>query len=83
MRDSSQKITWWLNYVSQFCFEVHHKPGDSCEMLVPDILSRMMMGGQKDEEEERALRLERPVLHLFKGAMSPMVLCVKIRRGRL
>ena len=83
MRDSSNKIARWLNFLSQYNFEVHHKRGDSRELVVPDILSRIMVGVQEDKEEIRALKMERPVLRLNKGEMSPIMMywfCVEPAR---
>ena len=73
MRDSSNKIARWLNYLSQFRFEIHHKGGNSREMTVADILSRMISGVGKTKEEQIALYLEKPVLHLQQGACSPIL----------
>ena len=60
--------------MSQFSFEIHHRRGDSRELVVPDILSRITVGVQEDREEIRALKMERPVLRLNKGEISPVLL---------
>ena len=73
MRDSSGKIGRWLNFLSQFRFTVHHRPGNSQEMLVADILSRMIDGIPQTTEEEVAVQLEKPVLTLYKGFASPVL----------
>ena len=73
MRDSSGKIGRWLNFLSQFKFTVHHRPGNSQEMLVADILSRMIEGIPQTTEEEVAVQLEKPVLRLYKGLTSPVL----------
>ena len=73
MRDSSGKIGRWLNFLSQFNFTVHHRPGDSQEMLIADILSRMIEGIPRSSEEELAIAMEKPVLRLYKGLTSPVL----------
>ena len=76
MRDSSNKIARWLNFLSQYTFEVHHFRGDSRELVIPDILSRIMVmvGLHEDKEEIRALKMERPILRLNKGEISPVLM---------
>lgn len=73
MRDSSRKMERWLNFLMQYSFEVHHYPGNSREMVVADILSRMM-GIEVSEEEQRALRMEKPILRQYQGYTSPILL---------
>ena len=73
MRDSSNKIGRWLNYLMQFTFEVHHRPGDSREMVVADVLSRMMEGMEPGREERLALRMEKPILRLYSAPSSPIL----------
>lgn len=73
MRDASGKISRWLNFISQFSFTVHHRPGNSPEMVVADILSRMMMGMPTSEEEDQAIRMEKPLLKMYKGPISPVL----------
>ena len=72
MRDSSGKIARWLNFLSQFSFEVHHYRGDSRELIVPDILSRIRIGAPEDKDEILALKMERPILKLSRGEVSPV-----------
>ena len=73
MRDSSHKICRWLNFLLQFRFEIYHRPGDSRDMLVPDILSRMI-SELPDDGEELALRMERPLLRSHQGSLSPALM---------
>ena len=74
IRDASHKISRWLQYLMQFRFEVFHRNGDSRDMLIPDILSRVMMDTEIDEEEKLALKMEKPLLNLYKGESSPILL---------
>ena len=74
MRDSSQKIARWLNFLMQFSFEVHHKAGDSKEMVVADILSRIMSEMKENSEETLAIKMEKPVLRLHRGTTSPVLM---------
>ena len=67
LRDSSHKLARWLNFLMQFNFEVYHKAGNSKEMLVADILSRLMVDTKLNESEALALKMERPWLKLKKG----------------
>ena len=74
MRDSSFKVSRWLSFLSQYTFEVHHFKGDSRELVVPDILSRIRVDTLEDKEEIRALKMERPILRLYKNEISPILM---------
>ena len=62
-----------LNFLLQFRFEIFHRPGDSSDMVVADILSRMVCSPH-DDEETMALKLERPVLREYEGPQSPILM---------
>ena len=72
LRDSSLKIARWLNFLMQYKFEVHHRPGDSREMLVADILSRLMC--DREPDSMIAHRMEKPVFRLHQGIGSPILI---------
>ena len=55
----------------QITFEIFHKPGTSRDLLIPDILSRLVTDEQADQI---ASKMERPILRLYKGGMSPIML---------
>ena len=73
MRDSSRKITRWLNFLMQYEFEVHHREGRSRELIVPDILSRMMLDVKMSDEERQAQMMERPIIRYYEGYSSPIL----------
>ena len=74
LRDSSHKLARWLNFLMQYNFEVFHRPGNSKDMLIADILSRIMVDTKLNESEALALKMERPLLKLKKGTYSPILI---------
>ena len=73
MRDSSHKIGRWLNFLMQFSFEVHHRPGNSREMIVADVLSRAMTPLAEMPTEMMGIKMEKPILRLYRDQCSPIL----------
>jgi hypothetical protein len=73
MRDSSNKIGRWLNFLMQFIFEVHHRPGNSREMIIADVLSRAMTPLAEMTTEIMGIKMEKPILRLYRDQCSPIL----------
>jgi hypothetical protein len=73
MRDSSNKIGRWLNFLMQFNFEIHHRSENSREMIVADVLSRAMTPLAEMTTEVMGIKMEKPILRLYRDQCSPIL----------